>query len=506
MSVTVHWLLAQHSLGLTLRTAAPAPDTEIGIVITTELIDPTPWLSGGEMVLTTGIRLPDTDTGLREYIHRLVARGVVALGFGAGISLPAAPPGLVAAADEAGLPVLEVPLPTPFVAVARAVIDQVAAVQYRSQVFAARAQPRMTRAAVSGGPLAVLRELAATCEGAAVLLDAHGRVTLSHPAGLSPAALRSITEQVAAMPAESAVALTPAGTVVTQSIGVAGRLHGYLAVVTAHEPKPTEHVLIGHANSLLTLDFEKPYRLHTAQSRVNAAALRVLISAGSDLSTARDLVAEAADDHGRIRALCIAGVDPRDTELARAVDARLLAAARATFVIDVDGGRRLVVLLRGEDGTEVAAALISGGIRPATRRSLRLGLSSPRPVAAVADAVAEATLTAAAAHPGGGVEDAATLAGRTLLTRPDGLATLRDLSHTLIDPLRDYDAEHDTELLRSLRMYLDAHGQWEPAAALLGVHRHTLRTRIARAAAVIGVDLGSARVRAELLLALIAAE
>ena len=72
------------------------------------------------------------------------------------------------------------------------------------------------------------------------------------------------------------------------------------------------------------------------------------------------------------------------------------------------------------------------------------------------------------------------------------------LDRALLEPLRTHDG-----LAEALRAYLENHGQWEGTAAALGVHRHTARARVARAEDLLGVDLRSARVRAELLLALL---
>ena len=44
-----------------------------------ELADPTPWLSGGEVLLTTGMQLQSPQVQ-REFIERLVDRQLAALG------------------------------------------------------------------------------------------------------------------------------------------------------------------------------------------------------------------------------------------------------------------------------------------------------------------------------------------------------------------------------------------------------------------------------------------
>ena len=503
MAVTVRWLLGQRDLGLGLRAGAAATDVPITFVITTELADPTPWLTGGEMLLTTGIGIPPGDEGCREYVRRLTDRGVSGLGFGVGVSRASAPSALVVAADEFGLSLVDVPLPTPFVAVARTVIDEIARRANAAQAAAGRAQQRMTRAAVAGGPSATLRELSVGSGGAALLLDRSGRVVQAHPAELDPAVAREVGEQARAHVAASAVGPVTApstdpaarhGTIVTQPIRVGDRGHGHLGVVLPRDPSATDHVLIGHANSLLALDFERPLRLRLAQWRMNAAALRLVLSADGGLDEAAQLVGEAADPSG-VRAFVVRGGDA-DVVVA-AVRAALHGAGRPVFVSEAAGPGGVVALLGGDDGPEFADALLAG-LAPAERARVQPGLGAPHAPGAVAEAVAAAELAARAARPGGGTVDAAALAGRTLFTDPGTRAALARLDRALLAPLRAQDG-----LAEALRAYLEHHGQWEGTATALGVHRHTARARVERAEELLGVDLKSARVRAELLLALL---
>ncbi|MER6983178.1 helix-turn-helix domain-containing protein, partial [Streptomyces carpinensis] len=94
------------------------------------------------------------------------------------------------------------------------------------------------------------------------------------------------------------------------------------------------------------------------------------------------------------------------------------------------------------------------------------------------------------------------LAGHVLLTTPGTRTVLESIAQARLAPLAAHDAAHGTELLGSLRAFLEHNGQWEAASVSLGVHRHTLRNRMDRAQSLLGVDLDSAHVRAELLLAL----
>nr|WP_228721201.1 helix-turn-helix domain-containing protein [Arthrobacter sp. 260] len=61
---------------------------------------------------------------------------------------------------------------------------------------------------------------------------------------------------------------------------------------------------------------------------------------------------------------------------------------------------------------------------------------------------------------------------------------------------------HPVQLLETVRVYLAHRGQWEAAGRELGVHRNSVRYRIAQAKELLGVDLDDPDVTAQLWLAL----
>ncbi|MEV4017106.1 PucR family transcriptional regulator [Nonomuraea angiospora] len=149
-------------------------DAAVRWVAVSELADPTPYLEGGELLLTTGMRMEGDQS---QYVARLVARGVAGLGFGVGVSHEEVPPALVTAAEEAGLPLFEVPRETPFIAIGKGVSELLAAEQYDEISRAFAAQGRLTRAALRPeGMHAVIDRLAKEVGGWAALLDEAGEV------------------------------------------------------------------------------------------------------------------------------------------------------------------------------------------------------------------------------------------------------------------------------------------------------------------------------------------
>lgn len=465
-------------LGLRPLTPVP-PDAPVAWVAVSELEDPTAYLEGGELLLTTGMRL--TSSNADEYVARLVRREVAGVGFGVGVVHDAVPGALVTAARTHGLALLEVPRATPFIAVGKAVSRMLAAEWYEDVTRAFQAQRALSRAALDG-PSAVIVRLARELGGWALLLDAAGAVRHAEPASAASRAPALVPDLARLRPGAPAKAggrgRTVVGSlslvdgdahVVVQGIGLGDRPLGFLAVGTP-EPLPhVAHTIVGAAAALLTLRSETPRSGRDLRAALAAALLGL---PAPERSAPRFPAAVLA---------CVdAGVvDTLETD---PLGDRCLALPRPGHV---------VVIAPAADADRVAD-LVDGPV----------GRSSSASPASSADdlgtALVQAERALAAARRAGDREPVEYdgLPGQGLLSVLDpDLA--RGFADALLAPLRAEPA-----LLTSLRAYLAAGGRLEEAARDLDVHRHTLRTRVRRVADLLGRDLDDPGVRAELWVAL----
>ncbi|MEO3783008.1 PucR family transcriptional regulator ligand-binding domain-containing protein [Actinocorallia sp. B10E7] len=436
-----------HLRGLTTA----ALDVPVRWVAVSELPDPTPFLEGGELVLTTGM-WPAGPRECEEYVARLVARGVAGLGFGVGLGHAEVPPALVEAAGRHGLPLLEVPRPTPFAAIGEEVSRMLAAARYEDVTRAFRAQRELTRAALRG-PGALVGRLAWELRGWALLLG-----PLGEPRHAAPEQAGEHLEEVAAeLPrlADGAVSLALPGPIVVQTIGLGGRPRGYLAVGTPRPLSPFVHTVVGVAVSLLTLGSETP----RGDAGFKAALGRLLLGW------------EPERPPHRIRVLVCGSGAPEGLEN------------------DPLGERCLAVPYRGGCALIVPDPLVDQ-VLPLVEAYGPVGVGDPAGLEDAPRSLAEAER----ARPGSGVRRYAELPVRGLLGLLEG-PEAAELAERLLAPL-------DEVLRASLMAYLEAGGQGDPAARALGVHRHTLRHRTRRIARLLDRDLEDAGTRAELWIAL----
>lgn len=464
MPPTIASLLADRSLGLRLLTTeGPAGDAsrEVRWVHTTELNDPAPFLEGGELLLTTGMRLADPEFDLEAFLSGLVRAGVAGLGFGVGLNNDSVPERFVTAATAHGLPVLEVPKATPFIAIAKSVSKALAAEEYRAITEGYRTQQELVKSALAHEPQrSLVRSLVRGLgPGAwAVLAAADGSVL--HSAGPVPgldlapelARLRGRT-----LPSSASI-LTESGHVEVHALGAGKRVMGFLTVGLldrASGPDTTGRQILAVALTLLTLGVEQPTKdVTVAELTLRRAVARLLLAGRVDAAR------EAA---GELRV----PLPPEPVRIARD-SVRDEAVPDRMFVLEEDGERVLVA--------------------PADFEGFTGGVSDPVGYGDFARAYRQAGEALATARKTGrpAVYFAEVGSG---LTQLFGDQAVRDFAAGVLRPLLDADR---SALVPTLRAWLAHNGQWDSAAAELGVHRHTVRARIARAGELLGKDLTAA--------------
>ncbi|MFE5026599.1 PucR family transcriptional regulator [Streptomyces sp. NPDC056656] len=557
MPPTLASLVHHSALKLTVRAGEERLDTAVRWAHVSELADPVPYMEGGELLLFTALKLDAEDPeAMRRYVKRLAGAGVVGLGFAVGVNYDAVPQALVDAAREEEFPLLEVPRRTPFIAISKAVSAAIAADQYRAVTAGFAAQRELTKQALSGGPEGLLGALAGQVDGWAALYDASGAVVAAAPewAGRRAARLVGDVERLRERPAPASAVVggseQPGGgeedRVELHSIGTGRRPRGALAVGTAAALGTAERYALHSAIALLTLTTERSRSLHAAEQRIGAAVLRMLLAGepehartvAGDLygglldAPFRMIVAEVAsasagrahaDGHARVAvdkperpapgtgtAAVAAPGDPL-TGLADVVEAAAARSGEAVLVVP-DGDR--LVLLAADGGAATGACTRYAEALETARLTQReqggageddelvVGLSAPAGPIAAATAYkqAEQALSVARRRGRALVEHEEVAAGSVVPLLADD--AVRAFADGLLRALKDHDATGRGDLVASLRAWLSRHGQWDAAAADLGVHRHTLRYRMRRVEEILGRSLDDPDVRMELWLAL----
>lgn len=544
MPPTLASLVHHSALKLTVRAGEERLDVPVRWAHASELADPVPYMEGGELLLITALKLDAEDPEvMRRYVKRLAGAGVVGLGFAVGVHYEEIPKALVDAAEEEGLPLLEVPRRTPFLAISKAVSAAIAADQYRAVTAGFAAQRELTKQALNDGPEGLLASLAGQVDGWAALYDASGAVVATAPewAGRRAARLTPDVERLRDRPAPASSVVGGEDRVELHSLGTGRRPRAALAVGTAAALGTAERYAVHSAIALLTLTTERSRSLQAAEQRIGAAVLRMLLAGEPDHARAvagdllgalldapfRLILAESASasaarahagGHARVAdapvsSAAVAVPDTGGDPLGALAEVVESAAARSgEAVLVVPDGERLVVLAV-DGGAAVAACGEHAVALEAARASVReqsggddtelvVGLSAPVGPIAVGAAYKQAEQALSVARRRGRflVEHEELAAGSVLPLLADD--AVRAFADGLLRALHEHDATGRGDLVASLRAWLSRHGQWDAAAADLGVHRHTLRYRMRRVEEILGRSLDDADVRMELWLAL----
>jgi purine catabolism regulator len=549
--LTVRDLLRE--LGVDVLAGEGGLDLPVRWVHISELADPTPWLSGGELLLTTGMQV-DTPAAQREFIARLADAQLSGLGFGTGFGHASVPQPLLEAAAEREFPVFEVPYDTPFIAITEAAFMQLVNEQYAVLRRAIAAHERLERIVLSERGLDALAGALASLVGGAVLVfDGRGEplVQRGFRRALEPETVAQLQTEVRERARRrDARAFLPLE-VQEGNRGLA------LPVVSDSSPQRPragagsasgripEAWLVAVKDSGPLSDFDR-LTLHQAVTIVALELLRSRVAGDTERRLAGDVLAAVVAGElagaelarrleplglvDRVAALVIerpgngrGSAAPLEAALSAALhdestlglvastgpltcalvagleeDELVTVAERVAEQVAADLGADVVVGVgRAVPGGEARRAFHEGRC---ALEAVGLGLNGDGPGANGGSRNGSGTHAAAAA--GGRVATYKDLGSFQLLLSLQDDEALRLFCDSILGPIEAGDGHYGGELMRSLEAFIEENGQWERAARRLYCHRHTLRYRIRRVEELTGRNLGSARDRIEFWLAL----
>ncbi|MCT9624645.1 PucR family transcriptional regulator ligand-binding domain-containing protein [Pseudarthrobacter sp. SL88] len=467
MAISLAALLGVNSLKLSKAGVAETTwHQDINWVAVTELEDPQRFLNGGELILTTGLRLKSAPEQ-RRFVRQVQRAGAVGIGFGVGLSHDAVPPALLAEANRWGLPVVEVPYETPFIAITKLVADAQSADHYSKLERLIAGHQILARALLTGGGLAeLLKQL-----GSMLRTDI---------------ALTQFTAQLynssTATPAADSWSSFPIPT-------------GRRDACTLWVRQPFEDTgIVGYAQNLISVELNNMVKQRQAQRALCGQVLEDVIHGALETSEAQRRLAGVGINSTRKNVVLLAVSPAHHKALGSTSVPRALEGAVAAVV-----GKDLVVVINDD-----------GGAAPALARQLSDHL---------AEAGIHATIGIGGAYtkPNGlrwSYFEARDAAGHGLpVNEPERLSLtslllasedvpLADMAHESLNPLRAFDAAHGAELMTTLESYLTNNGSVAAVAEQLTLHRNTVRYRLAQITELTGYDPSVTPDRVQLWLAL----
>lgn len=481
--IRVEDLLRSPALQLRLIAGGSGTSRRVAWAHVSELKDPTPWLSGSEMIMTTGMALARGAEHQRAYLERLDDAGVACLALSEGLFVPPLTRTFLDTAARRGIPVVEVPIPVPFMAISQEVAAAVQGdtgqrLNAQLQVFGAvqwLADGNLSTKEIFGRleRLSGYSLYACTARGAQLLPGVP----------VPPPEYRHL------MPAAVISPPTVPGGYVLPVTGPRGAA-GHILAVESPDAVPAGVSVVQHIATVAALQLSMLAHERELIRREGAETLAEMLQGMLDKAVVTKRL--AASGFAAERPLRLAIVRPRQESADDdgTVDA-LAQAGLPHLVLRLQD--ELFVLIH-DDAAAVSA--LAGALAAA------VGLSRPFPAGdSLAVARREARWALSRALEAG----RATVSygeDRTERWLTSDIEDLRALVEQVLGAVTRYDATHGSGLLTSVRVWLEHDRQTERAAKALHVHPNTLLYRVRRFEEISGRSLASTESLAEVWLAL----
>ncbi|MEU7721355.1 PucR family transcriptional regulator [Streptomyces tibetensis] len=492
-------------------------DRPVRWVHITELTDPASFLKGGELVLTTGMPLPEDAAGVRRYVEELTEVGAAALVIELVRRYHRPPDALVQACRARGLPLVTLARDVNFLEVTQVVHALILGNQADAMRRTQRIHEAFTALTLRGaGPEDVVRAAAEMSGRTVVLENLVHQALICEPSGSTVEEALGDWERRsrATEPGDHTEVGGPEGWL-TAPVSYQGERWGRLAMLPADGAVfGPEHLTVlertAMALTVARLIHSTPWE-HTAHRN----ALREL--AEQRHHSPEDVRARCAalglpTEAGVFLAILVdPGPGGRGTEPETRLHRELRSAGVPALVGELSPGRLGVLL----------ALRPAQPWRPVAERLSRTALAlAPATIVGVGSEVADLADTARSFREAARVIEAtppgqAPPADRSFHELPD--IDLRRLLYALREDTRiqdfterrlgrliDHDTRHGTDLLTTLGHYLDAAGNKTTAARRGGLSRETMYQRLRAIERLLDTDLECGDRRTELHVALTA--
>ncbi len=275
--ITVQDILDIPGLNLKLCAGKKAVGNPVRWVHIAEMSDPTRWLKGGELLLTTGLALVDREREQLAMLQRLIDANLSGLGFGVGFGFKTVPDSMIALAEKHDFPLFEVPYNIPFIAITEAVASKIVNEQYSLLQRSLAVHEKLTKIVLEEKGLQfIISTLAALVGCSAVLFDFHGLVLCeaAHrrriPAELIADLWKQISDKRASRQDFSAVAPPGAGgSVQVYPVVASHRIGAFLAVIKdGGEFSDYDRIILHHVVTVTALELVKKKAVAETEKRL----------------------------------------------------------------------------------------------------------------------------------------------------------------------------------------------------------------------------------------------
>lgn len=496
MAISVGELVDIPHLGLEILAGRSGLERAISWTHTSDLPEPWRWITGGELLMTNGLSFPKKAVDQESLVAKLSEVGVSGLAIGEKMYCPPLTKRFLNACDRLSLPVLRIRYPLPFVAISRAVAEATLLDQSTRLTRTVRIYDLVRRHIAAGTPSSQLFESLARELGCRLYVCDRetGEPWFPGSAPLDPITENAVAELSASSTNVSAGAFgLPAADGLRALLTDIQRHPGAALVVVTASNARVDPIQLQHAATVVSLELSETLLVLEHARRDGATLLARLLENRADLES---VTRQLADAGLRTDDVVVVAARSGDENRASNVHNALWRNSIPYFIALRQG---LLYALMPDDGRWEGVLARSLG------SSARIGVSQNlTSFSRFQDAVREATW-------------ALSLASRrdTVLSRYGreshwiGLNDIDDaraLVDRVLEPLRRYDAEHNSDLVATLDAFLRNRRSWQTTAEVLHVHRQTVLYRIRRIAELTGLDPADTDALVELWTALRASE